>query len=260
MTANRQVIPAEERFGRPRRRRRLWLALGAALLATATAGGYLLLTSSAFALRQVVVRLTVDSSSKLNRQVVIRAAQAPLARPLVDLPVGRIRDRVAAVPGVAAVSVHRTWPHTLEIDVTGRHAAAVLRSGGGAFFVDASGVVYAPAGPTVGPQRWPQVLVPGAALHVSNRSQPPAAAAVRAVLSVPARLRRQVRDLRFQAGRLSFRWRSFAVVWGTGAGGAVKADELATVAARRPKARRPRWVDVSTPGVLVTRPRRAGTG
>jgi cell division protein FtsQ len=254
MTGDHQLIPAGDRFRRHQTRRRVGVAVGVATLLTLVGLGWALVRSSAFGLDNVVVHLTVNPTSNLTSQVVTAAAAPPLHRPLVELPVTAIRDRVADLPDVAAVAVHRAWPHTLVIDVTARRAAARLAAANGQLLADRAGVVYGPVGVAApaAAAGLPIVRLPGVTLHVSARPQPLPAAAVRALRSLPRRVRQAASGLRYGKEGLAFRYRRVAVRWGTGRSGRLKAAELGAVMDRAP-GRRPGWLDLSTPGVVVTR-------
>jgi len=247
------VIQAGSRFGRRGRHRRLRLGIAAAVLASLAAGGWALLTSSVFALQTVRYSLDLNATSSLDQAEVAAAARVPLRRPLIEVDVAAIGHRVAEVPGVQSVSVHRLWPHTLLLRVVARRAAARLISPAGRFFADPRGVVYsrtAPAAPRG--SRVPSIRMAGA-LQVASRPQADAAAAVRALESLPVPVRGAARHYRYAAADgLSFDYHRIHVVWGGAAGSERKAAELAALADRR-RARRPGWADVSTPGVLVTR-------
>ena len=65
-----------------------------------------------------VEEVTVTGLVTVPEQVVRDAAAVPAGRPLISTDTGGVADRVAAVEGVAAVTVRRAWPHTVEIEVT----------------------------------------------------------------------------------------------------------------------------------------------
>jgi cell division protein FtsQ len=104
------------------------------------------------------------------------------------LSTDEIRDRVAAMPGIATVEVSRSWPNTVEITVTERTAIAFFDSGpggDGVHLVDGGGVVFktVPARPA----GLPELKLP----KVS--ADDPVTRAVTAVLGViPEQLLKQV--------------------------------------------------------------------
>ena len=86
------------------------------------------------------------------------------------------------MPGVAAAEVGRGWPHTLEIAVTERVAAAVGQGPRGPVLVDPAGVPFLPAPPDVA---LPRLL---------NGTVGPDDPATRAALAVLAALPQPLRD------------------------------------------------------------------
>ncbi len=265
------VVEASGRFRRRRRRRQAAVGVGIALLATVGAAGWELANSGVFALRHVIVNLTVNSTSSLTAAEVTAAAHAPIGVPLMHLDVARVVANVEQLPTVKAVSARREWPNDLVLDVTARRAAVIVVGSDGRFLADASGVLFrrvggasqadgahpstaAPPGATVPPAVLPVLRTPGVGWTVGRTPHPRLRAAVAALRSVPVRLQAQARALEWTSTGLSFRERGVTVVWGGPADAAIKAAALRSVLHRKP-ARRPPWVDVSAGGVLVT-----GTG
>ncbi len=170
---------------RPNRRveiRRRWVALLSVL--TVIALVYLLFFSSMLGAQEV----TVSGSRTVSADAIRGAAAVPLDKPMLRLSTDEIRDRVAAMPGIATVEVSRSWPNTVEITVTERTAIAFFDSGpggDGVHLVDGGGVVFktVPSRPSGLPElRLPKVS-----------ADDPVTRAVTAVLGViPEQLLKQV--------------------------------------------------------------------
>ena len=114
---------------------------------------------------------------------VLAAAALTPGGPLAAVDTAGIASRVAAVPGVAAVEVGRSWPGTVTVAVTERVPVAVTDTPEGPLPVDARGVVYRAAVP------------PGLPRLLFRTAGPddPATAAALAVLAVlPDAVRGQV--------------------------------------------------------------------
>ena len=127
------------------------LGLGVVLLL-----GWLLLFSSLFAVREVAVRGT----ARLSPEQVRRAAAVPPGRPLLRVDAAAVRRRVAALPAVSSVDVHRSWPRTLQLQVTERRPVAALPDGDRVGLLDAGGV------------RFTEQPVPPPGLPVLGRGRP----------------------------------------------------------------------------------------
>ncbi|MBA2445180.1 MAG: FtsQ-type POTRA domain-containing protein [Nocardioidaceae bacterium] len=80
---------------------------------------------------------------RLSEREVLAAADVDRRTPLLRLDLDEIHDRVAAVPEVATVVVHRAWPDTVRISVTEREALAVVRDGERWWAMDQEGVLFA---------------------------------------------------------------------------------------------------------------------
>lgn len=128
------------RLGRSRggRRRVRLLGLVAAVTGLALLAGWVLWGTSLVGVREVRVTGTDILAAAEVRAAAAVAEQTPLLR--VDA--GGVADRVAALPPVAAVRVHRHWPHTLVIEVVERTAAAAVPSEEGFRLIDADGVGF----------------------------------------------------------------------------------------------------------------------
>lgn len=222
------------------RRRRLLVTLST-LLALALTGGavWLIGFSSALATQQA----RVEGVDEADAETVLTAAAVPLGTPLARVDTGAIARRVEQVPFVRAVSVARSWPHTVVLTVQPRTGVLVLRDPSGTLhLVDETGASFrAVAEP---PAQVPVVLgssetTRAPALHV----------ALEALAAMSATQRSQVSDLRLSAGdRLSFTLGEVEVLWG---GSGQAARKLAVIDALL--ATQPAVVDVSVPDSPVTR-------
>lgn len=130
------------RFARRQWRRRLIalrpVAIVAGVLAVASLVGYGFYFSSWLAARDVAV----SGETSLTAKQVVAAAQVDLGTPLARLDLSAIETRVAALPAVADVSVHRSWPHTVSIEVTERTPLAAVMRDGAWWVMDDEGVVF----------------------------------------------------------------------------------------------------------------------
>jgi cell division protein FtsQ len=224
------------------RRRALRPLLMLAVVIALVAGiGWVALNSSLLEVRQV----TVEGTSRLSAQQVLNAAGVRRGESLFRLDPGVIAARVARLPAVASVSVHREWPHGVLIAVVERTPVARVAVGSEAALVDRTGVAFATV-PTP-----PAGLVPltlGAPLSAAGASD--ARAAVAIYESLPLPVRRQVAGLRAPSPYdVSFSLRDGrTVVWGSPVGSARKVQVLRALLRRKAHV-----YDVSTPSVVVTR-------
>lgn len=171
------------------RRRRSW-ALVAVGVAAALMALYWLATGPLLAVHQVDVRgYDRDDSAEL-----VRALEGAAAGGTIVLPAtGEMRRVAEAYPWVESVSISRTWPRALTVDVVQARPAAVVTSGGTAAMVSASGRVLGPVTPsarlgTIG--LGTAVPEPGQALDESARE------VVRLFASLPPKLAARVQDVR----------------------------------------------------------------
>jgi cell division protein FtsQ len=142
--APRRRPPADRRIAdrrkailaaRVRRRRRI---LGWALAALALAVGVAyLIRTPLFGLSAV----RVEGAGAVSRAEVLEAGQVRLGEPYLGLDLDAIRDRVAALPRVAAVRVTRDYPSSLRITVTERPPVASVSAGSVYWLVAADGTV-----------------------------------------------------------------------------------------------------------------------
>lgn len=101
--------------------------------------GWVVLGSSLLTVRTVEVRGTSGALASRVEAVAAESMGTPLAR--VDL--GAVEQAVAAIRGVGEVSVVRSWPRTLRVEVDVRTPVAVTRSGEGVLVLDGTGAVLA---------------------------------------------------------------------------------------------------------------------
>lgn len=84
----------------------------------------------------------VQGARTVSAGQVIEAADIRAGTPLVRIDLDAVTTKVATIPAVASVSVHRTWPHTLTITVTERTPVATIRRAGEWWILDAEGTLY----------------------------------------------------------------------------------------------------------------------
>jgi cell division protein FtsQ len=142
--APRRRPPADRRIAerrkaivaaRVRRRRRI---LGWALAAIALSAGVAwLIRTPLFGLGAV----RIDGTRAVAEAEVLEASKVRIGEPYLGLDLAAIRDRVAALPRVAAVRVSRDYPSSLRITVTERPPVASVSSGSVYWLVAADGTV-----------------------------------------------------------------------------------------------------------------------
>ena len=122
------------------RRRRIALLVVVLVLLGGLAGGVaLLLYGSGLA---DVETVTVDGALAVPQDQVLAAAAIPTGGPLAGVDTSGAEQRVAALPGVASVTVGRDWPHTVVVTVVERVAVALADTPKGLMLVDRTGVPY----------------------------------------------------------------------------------------------------------------------
>lgn len=147
---------ARRQWARRLRSARPWL-LTALALGVLGLAAWVVFWSSWLATRNVAV----EGSSIVTDRQVVQAAGVDLGTPLARVDLGGVRDRVAELPAVADVSVHRSWPHTLQITVTERTPLATVQRHGQWYAMDADGVLFRPT-PARDPKLPVVVLTPSA--------------------------------------------------------------------------------------------------
>ena len=111
--------------------------------------GWLVGWSDAFAVQEVRVeagggeQADDETGDVVAADDVIEAADVAMGTPLIRLDTDGIADRVADVPEVADVVVHRSWPSAVTLEVTARTAVATVPDGEDTWWqVDADGVLF----------------------------------------------------------------------------------------------------------------------
>jgi cell division protein FtsQ len=158
---------------RARRRGLIRLAVLVLVLVSLAVLSYLLLASSTFGVRSVVV----TGTGVLTDDQVREAAAVPAGQPLLRLDSAAAAERVAALAAVAQVRVERSWPSTVILHVTERVPVAFEPTDAGARLVDGGGLFFATV-PTP-PPGLPE-------LHAVEGAPARAAATVIAALGDPA--------------------------------------------------------------------------
>ena len=218
------------------------LAVVAGVLALAVVAGWVVLASPVLVVRTVQVEVSTSGADRLDPAVIRRLAAVPLGRPLARLDTAAVGARVRQLPGVASVTVSRSWPSTVVVSVTARTPVAALRSGDGYALVDGAAVPFQ------------QVRTVPAGLPLVQAGSAGGAAALRAaigvVVALPAALRATVSrvaaptaedvTLTLRSGR--------TVVWGGVARSTRKAVVLAALLKYPAKV-----YDVSAPDAPTTR-------
>jgi len=111
--------------------------------------GWLVGWSDAFAVQEVRVeagggeQADDETGDVVAADDVIEAADVAMGTPLIRLDTDGIADRVADVPEVADVVVHRSWPSAVTLEVTARTPVATVPDGEHTWWqVDADGVLF----------------------------------------------------------------------------------------------------------------------
>ncbi len=140
------VVPAGPRLQeraraeRSTRRRRRLRHVGQALLVLLplVALAWVALLSTWLA----VDRVAVTGTGRITTEAVVQAAAVAPGTPLARVDTDDVEERIGALPPVAEVTVRRTWPGTLTVQVTERTPAAVVPSVRGVLLIDAAGVLF----------------------------------------------------------------------------------------------------------------------
>jgi hypothetical protein len=138
------VGPAEPR--RPRRSipwRRIGFGLGGIALTGALVYGVaFLLLGDTLRVRDIYV----NGTEVADPREIVRTADLS-GHSLLTLNGGGAAQRLAALPEVKSVSVHRRWPHAVTIDVVERQAWGYWQSGGRRLVIDEQGLILQKARP-----------------------------------------------------------------------------------------------------------------
>lgn len=176
---------------RARGRKRLRRLAVLAVITVLVLGGIALTRSSLLD----VDRITVTGADSSGRDAVLAVAAIPTGESMVSVDVSKVETRLEQLPWVAEASVSRSWPGTVDIEVTERVAVAVAGEGSAAVLVDAEGRIL---GPAVGRRSLPAVGStspgePGTFLSDDHRSL------VALVAALPAELLAEVDTAAFVA-------------------------------------------------------------
>lgn len=126
-------------WGRRLRSARPWLLTvgGVGVLLVAAWGVFF---SSLLATQTVAV----TGTSIVTEAQVVKAASVDIGTPLARVNLDSVKRNVAAISAVAGVTVHRSWPHTLQITVTERKPLASVPQHGSWLAMDKNGVLFRP--------------------------------------------------------------------------------------------------------------------
>ena len=115
------------------------ILLAAALLASG-AGLTRFLTGSLFAL----ARFEISGNARARTEEIVKALEPWKSRNLVLLDLERVAARLQAIPWIARVTLAKKFPDGLSVRVSERQPVALLREGGGLWWLDARGIPVAP--------------------------------------------------------------------------------------------------------------------
>jgi cell division protein FtsQ len=242
--ADTDAVPSSvRRFMARARQRRLRAAMP-----WAVAAGVLLLVgvlawvvygTSALGVRDVrVVGVQLLTPSQVEQVAAVPAGQ-PLAR--VDLDA--VRTRVRTLAPVDRVTVRRSWPSTLVVEVVERTAVAAMTSGKKFSLVDGSGVPYRTVDTKPGDLPLLSTATPGPS-DVNTRS------ALKVLAALSDELREQVVEISVATPaqiHLELR-KNRTVVWGDDTQNDLK-SQVATALLKRAG----KEIDVSAPSVVTIR-------
>ncbi len=246
-TLKSQVRSTHDRFderARRARRARTWprllLTVGVAIVLLVTAVVWLVAWSPVLTAREVAVN---GLSNPAETQAVAAAAAIPLGVPLVKIDTSGAAARVAKIPTVASVTVTRSWPSTVTVQVERKVAVLGVQNPQGQLqVVDARGIPFEAV----------SALPPGIA-QVNATSSAPDPAGLRAAIEVlqvlsPAQ-RSTVSALTVTSADLvTLQLGAVSVVWGGSDDGAKKLAVLNALLRTNPAV-----IDVSAPDTPVTR-------
>lgn len=128
-----------DRLRRRRRWRRLTVTVTVFLAVLALAGYSILWHTKVFDVRTT----SVSGVKVLTRQQVLAAAAIPAHQAVASVDTAAAKARLMAIPRVKDAWVERSLPHTVEITVVERTAAAALPQADGSYqIVDGDGVAF----------------------------------------------------------------------------------------------------------------------
>lgn len=142
MSTMTQLGNATERITvrRRRNRRRRWLLGSIAVLVLALLGGatWVLLGSDLLGVRTI----EVSGNRIANSDDIRRLAGVPNGTPLARLDLAAVATRVAGLPAAGTVTVARSWPNTLRINIVERTPMFAIETPGGYWIADVQGVIF----------------------------------------------------------------------------------------------------------------------
>ena len=218
---------------------RRWLIALLVIVPIAAALGWLAWFSPWLAVSQVQVTVSAapEVAGPLTAEEVQAVAEVQMGTPLLRVDTGAIEERVAALPAVESVTVSRSWPDAIVVDVVRRTPVALVASGSAYDVVDASGAVIR------------TVTSVEKGLPVVTATGDGVGAAVAVARELPEEIRSKVVSIEASTRNnvtLILRNRS-EVMWGSADEGAFKAEVLLALFQVDAK-----YYDVSAPGVPAT--------
>jgi len=199
-----------------RRRRRVLLVAAAITLGTALVG--LVYRSPLLDIDQV----TVYGTDRAEPTEVRRAAAVPLGQALASADLSAARRRVLAVPWVATARLRRSWPATVQVEVTERVPVAVVGESPSLSLVDRAGRVLGPGSATT---QLP--AIEGVSPPPGQRLDPPRRRLAGVLATLPGSLRPQVSAALVRGQSLTFTLTDGVTVrWGDAGQSATKAASL----------------------------------
>lgn len=217
-----------------------WLIPIAIVVPILAALGWLLFFSPWLAVTQVQVTVSSapDVAGPLSADEVRAVAAVETGVPLLRVDTGAIEQRVAQMPQVASVSVSRSWPDAIMIDVVRRAPVALVASAGGYDVVAADGSIIR------------SVPAPEAGVPVVRATGDGLAAAIAVASELPEDIQRRVVEVEASTRNdVTLILKNGAeVMWGSAEEGPFKAEVLAVLL----KEVDARYYDVSAPGVPAT--------
>ncbi|HIZ98521.1 MAG TPA: FtsQ-type POTRA domain-containing protein [Candidatus Janibacter merdipullorum] len=219
---------------------RRWL-VGSLVVVLLVAIGYLFWLSPVFAVRDV----EVTGSSGLTTDVIEEEQEQEIGRPLLQVDLDDLESRILErSPGAKEVTAERSWPHTINLDVTLRDPELAVATGKGTYRVlDIEGVEIGTE--SSAPKGVPTVTAEEGAT-VSEHGVKAASSMLR---EMPDDLRGDVSAVTVDgADQVSFRLGGTTVVWGDASSPDVKVRVIPVLLEKKPKV-----IDVSAPDTPVTR-------
>jgi cell division protein FtsQ len=187
MTAPAPPRPAPDFSGTRLRHRRWPYVLAVSLVLMLLGGaGYVLYRTPVLGVERIEVLPQDGQVTGEVAAAVQSAVGVPNGTPLIKLDLAAIRNGAMTVPQVAAASVSRNWPNTLQIRVTERVPAAVTSANGALWLLDSSGFAYL---------KVPGGKVPSGLLTIELATPGPDDPATSAALAVVAGLNSASRSL-----------------------------------------------------------------